>query len=117
MKQLFLLAMVLWLSACSLLAQNEQDSSSRIAIRGGGFFPGETKPLFVIDGLVYDSTQLATDGTNKNPLAHLNPDDIVAINVLKNESATDLYGDKAKYGAIIITTKKGKAKTDKIQKE
>ena len=119
MKHVFLFSFVLWLSIDSLLAQKEQNSGSGISFRNN-FNPGQSQPLVVIDGFVYDSLRLATDGPlaiSKNPIMYINPDDIEAFTILKNETAVYLYGDKAKNGVLVITTKKAKDKTDKIQKE
>lgn len=97
--------------------------SSKIVIRGQSSFGGDAtagQPIFVIDGLPIDnsSQQLGTapsavpQGTAGvdfgNRAGDLNSDDIESINVLKGAAATALYGARAKNGAIIITTKKGK---------
>ena len=94
--------------------------SSKIVIRGQSGFGDAGQPIFVIDGLPVDnsSQQLATapsavpQGTAGvdfgNRAGDLNSDDIESINVLKGAAATALYGARAKNGAIIITTKKGK---------
>ena len=119
MKHVFLFLFVLLLSIDSLHAQKEQNSDSGISLRNKRD-PGQPPPLVVIDGFAYDSLRLATYGTpaiNKNQITNINPDDIETIAVLKNETAVYLYGDKTKYGVIIITTKKVKDKSDKIQKE
>jgi iron complex outermembrane receptor protein len=119
MKHVLLISFVLLLSIDSLLAQKEQNSGSGISFRNS-LDPAQPPPLFVIDGFVYDSLQVTASGTvsvNKNEITSINPDDIDSMNILKNETAVYLYGDKAKYGVIIITTKKGRNKSDKIQKE
>jgi TonB-dependent SusC/RagA subfamily outer membrane receptor len=66
----------------------------------------EDKPLLLIDGKINDNSNLHS----------LNPDNIESISVLKDKSATSIYGDKGKNGVIIITTKKGKKAIDKINK-
>jgi len=66
----------------------------------------EDKPLLLIDGEINDNSNLHS----------LNPDNIESISVLKDKSATSIYGDKGKNGVIIITTKKGKKAIDKINK-
>lgn len=77
-----------------------------ISIRGpGGVRTGST-PLFVIDGLPLDNS--GTGGAG-NPLGFLNPQDIESIDILKDASATSIYGARGANGVIIITTKKGKA--------
>lgn len=76
-----------------------------ITVRGpGGVRTGST-PLFVVDGLALDNS--STGGGN--PLNFLNPDDIEAIDVLKDASATAIYGSRGANGVILITTKRGKA--------
>ena len=76
-----------------------------ITVRGpGGVRTGST-PLFVVDGLALDNS--STGGGN--PLNFLNPDDIEAIDVLKDASATAIYGSRGANGVILITTKRGRA--------
>lgn len=60
----------------------------------------------MIDGVVVDS---ATDDENSNPLSSINPSDIVSMDVLKDASATAIYGSRASNGVIMITTKRGQA--------
>lgn len=87
-------------------ASGEPGSAQRITIRGpGGVRTGST-PLFVLDGLALDN---AGTGGASNPLTFLNPDDIESIDVLKDASATAIYGARGANGVILITTKKGKA--------
>ena len=77
-----------------------------IRIRGGSSLTAENDPLIVIDGLAMDNkgvTGLA------NPLSMVNPNDIESFTVLKDASATAIYGSRASNGVIIITTKKGQA--------
>lgn len=80
-------------------------SGSKIRIRGGSSLSASNDPLYVVDGL-----QLNPDGIpGINPLASINPNDIESFTVLKDASATAIYGSRASNGVIIITTKKGKA--------
>lgn len=83
-----------------------------IRIRGGSSIQGGNEPLYVIDGYpVYNST-VGTDavsGAGVNPLSTINPADIESIDILKDASATAIYGSRGANGVIIITTKKGKA--------
>ncbi|MFD2245400.1 SusC/RagA family TonB-linked outer membrane protein [Pontibacter ruber] len=81
-------------------------SGGRIRIRGGASLKGSNDPLIVIDGVPVDNSTVAGSG---NPLNFINPDDIESFNVLKDASATAIYGSRASNGVIIITTKKGKA--------
>jgi TonB-linked SusC/RagA family outer membrane protein len=88
--------------------------SSRIIIRGiNSLNPGaDNQPLFVVDGVPIDNSTVESDGTPRgasNRVADLNPNDIESLNVLKGAAATALYGVRAANGAVIITTKKGKA--------
>lgn len=80
-------------------------SSSSIRIRGISSLNGSNEPIFVIDGVIIDGS---TSSVNTNPLAAINPSDIVSMDVLKDASATAIYGSRAANGVIIITTKRGK---------
>jgi iron complex outermembrane receptor protein len=87
-------------------ASGEPGGSQGITIRGpGGIRTGST-PLFVLDGLALDNS--STGGVT-NPLTFLNPQDIESIDVLKDASATAIYGARGANGVVLITTKKGKA--------
>lgn len=81
---------------------------STIRIRGGSSLSASNDPLIVIDGLAMDN-----DGIKgvANPLSMVNPNDIETFTVLKDASATAIYGSRASNGVIIITTKKGLAGT------
>lgn len=84
----------------------EPGGRQSITIRGpGGVRTGST-PLFVLDGLALDNSGT---GGNTNPLTFLNPQDIESIDVLKDASATAIYGSRGANGVILITTKKGKS--------
>ena len=82
-----------------------------IRIRGGSSLSASNDPLIVIDGLAMDN-----DGIQgvANPLSMVNPNDIESFTVLKDASATAIYGSRASNGVIIITTKKG-AKNQKVK--
>ena len=95
-------------------------SSSSIVLRGGTSLERDNQPLFVIDGMPMDNStgqgdNSAFDGTvnlsttNSNRAMDINPEDIESISVLKGPAAAALYGLRAAAGAVIITTKKGKA--------
>lgn len=77
-----------------------------IRVRGGSSLNASNDPLIVIDGLAMDN-----DGVKglSNPLSMVNPNDIETFTVLKDASATAIYGSRASNGVIIITTKKGAA--------
>lgn len=82
----------------------EPGAGSQIRIRGGSSLNASNDPLIVIDGLAIDN-----DGIKgmANGLAMVNPQDIESFTVLKDASATAIYGSRASNGVIIITTKKG----------
>jgi len=98
-------------------------SATSVHIRGISSFTG-SEPLYVIDGVAIEGNsqggvQLTRPGggqeeTTVSPLAQLNPNDIESIDVLKDASATAIYGSRASNGVVIITTKKGKNGSAKI---
>ncbi|MCY7421665.1 MAG: SusC/RagA family TonB-linked outer membrane protein [Chitinophagaceae bacterium] len=77
---------------------------SRIRIRGGASLNASNDPLIVIDGVPVEGNGIAGSA---NLLNTINPNDIESMSVLKDASATALYGSRASNGVIIITTKKG----------
>ena len=77
-----------------------------IRIRGGSSLSASNDPLVVIDGLAMDNNGI--QGVS-NPLSMVNPNDIESMTILKDASATAIYGSRASNGVIIITTKKGTA--------
>jgi TonB-dependent starch-binding outer membrane protein SusC len=79
-------------------------AGSTIRIRGGSSMSASNDPLIVIDGVPVDNTGISGVG---NPLSTLNPNDIATFTVLKDASATAIYGSRASNGVIIVTTKKG----------
>mgnify|MGYP005666348595 CR=1 FL=1 len=93
-----------------------------INIRGAGSINASNSPLFVIDGLPIDNGRFNNTGTegftetnsSRNPLSSINPADIESIDVLKDASATAIYGARGANGVIIITTKKGAAGKTKV---
>ena len=80
-------------------------AGAQIRIRGGSSLNASNDPLIVIDGLAMDNE--GVKGLT-NPLAMINPQDIESFNVLKDASATAIYGSRGSNGVIIITTKKGR---------
>ena len=80
-------------------------AGAQIRIRGGSSLNASNDPLYVIDGLTIDGN---TATGMSNILAMINPNDIETFTVLKDASATAIYGSRASNGVIIITTKKGK---------
>ncbi len=85
---------------------------ARVLIRGTNTLSLGTDPLYIVDGMPI-STQtlgLTNEGsTNMSPLSTINPNDIESIQVLKDASATSIYGSRASNGVILITTKSGKS--------
>ena len=87
-------------------AGGEPGAGATIRIRGGSSLSASNNPLIVIDGLAMDNNGI--QGVS-NPLSMVNPNDIETFTVLKDASATAIYGSRASNGVIIITTKKGSA--------
>ncbi|RYY22122.1 MAG: hypothetical protein EOP41_07570 [Sphingobacteriaceae bacterium] len=80
---------------------------------------GNAQPLYVVDGVFFDggdtNSQVYTGGApTTNPLATINPSDIESMDVLKDASATAIYGSRGSNGVVIITTKKGRVGAPKI---
>jgi iron complex outermembrane receptor protein len=86
----------------------EPGAAQNIIIRGVGSLRAGTTPLFVVDGFIIDNSSIGV-AAGSNPLNFLNPQDIESMDVLKDASATAIYGARAANGVIVITTKKGKA--------
>lgn len=95
-------------------SSGQPGTTSNIRIRGGNSINGGNEPLYVIDGVIIYNDNTSTDigisraGGALNPLAALNPSDIESIEVLKDVSASAIYGSRGANGVIIITTKSGK---------
>lgn len=85
----------------------EPGASQDVIIRGIGSLRSGTQPLYVVDGFLLDNS---STGISTNPLSFLNPNDIESIDVLKDASATAVYGSRASNGVVVITTKKGQGK-------
>ena len=85
-----------------------------VRIRGIGSISADASPLWVIDGAIATSGDLASTSTSTNALSGLNSDDIESITVLKDAAGTALYGSRAANGVIIVTTKKGKSGKTRI---
>ena len=86
-------------------ASGAPGDGAQIRIRGGASLTASNNPLIVIDGMPMDNNN--TKGVN-NPLSLVNPNDIESFTVLKDASATAIYGSRGSNGVIIITTKKGR---------
>ncbi|MDN3587504.1 SusC/RagA family TonB-linked outer membrane protein [Pedobacter aquatilis] len=95
--------------------------ASTVRIRGNSAITGTGQPLYVVDGVALDGRSArpstsagigtAPDG---NPLNFINPADIESMEILKDASATAIYGSRAAYGVVLITTKRGKSGDTKI---
>jgi TonB-dependent starch-binding outer membrane protein SusC len=85
-----------------------------VRIRGTNSINGTSEPLYVIDGI-----QIANSGgvSDVNPLATINPNDIESIEVLKDASATAIYGSRGSNGVVLISTKRGKSGATKVSLE
>lgn len=81
-------------------------AGATIRIRGGSSLSASNNPLYVIDGLPLEESGISG---MRNPLNSINPNDIESITVLKDASATAIYGSRASNGVILITTKRGEA--------
>ncbi len=103
------------------LNSGKPGGATTVRVRGGTSISASNDPLYVIDGVPISTTagvssaNIRGTGTDffdqepTNPLMTLNPNDIESINVLKDASATAIYGSRGANGVIMITTKKGKA--------
>lgn len=85
--------------------------SSSIRIRGINSLNASNEPIYVIDGVVIDGS---SNSNSDNPLSSINPSDILSLDVLKDASATAIYGSRAANGVIMITTKHGKSGEAKV---
>ena len=102
------------------ITQNSGDpgAGAQILIRGGSSISNSNDPLYVIDGVPINNVAteppsisgvVGTPALPRNPLNTLNPSDIASITILKDASATAIYGSRAANGVILIETKKGTA--------
>lgn len=98
--------------------------AASIRIRGANSITGSSEPLYVIDGIPFQGDGAGVSGfdwaggangqNRVNPLAAINPNDIVSIEVLKDASASAIYGARAANGVILVTTKRGKKGESKV---
>lgn len=92
-----------------------------INVRGVNSFSTSSQPLYVLDGIPYESTSMPSGDSNSgnvqsdSPLSLINPNDIESIEVLKDASATAIYGSRGANGVVLITTKQGKEGQDQIE--
>ena len=94
-----------------------------IRVRGSNSFLGGTEPLYVIDGIPFNnsstgSTPMSIGEDEKqtlNAMSFINPNDIESIDILKDASATAIYGSRGANGVVLITTRKGRSGKDRIE--
>ena len=94
-----------------------------ITVRGSNSFSTSSQPLYIVDGVPFGTDPNGTpssdangsNGPKTNPLSMINPNDIEKIEVLKDASATAIYGSRGANGVVIITTKKGQAGRPKVE--
>ncbi|MEO1011769.1 MAG: TonB-dependent receptor [Bacteroidota bacterium] len=104
-------------------ASSEPGGGVSIRIRGGNSLTGSNEPLYVIDGfpIISDNSLANQGGTGRNfdqpsnALSSINPGDIESIEILKDASATAIYGSRGANGVIIVTTKRGKTGKPVVQ--
>ena len=100
----------------SVMGNGQPGANVSVRIRGQGSISASSEPLYVIDGIPVVSGNLVTgsdddldfNAESTNPLATINPNDIESVTVLKDASATAIYGSRGANGVILITTKSGK---------
>lgn len=96
--------------------------ASTVKIRGNSSITAGSQPLYVVDGVPLDGRSARPGGSgagigtspDANPLNFINPNDIASMDILKDASATAIYGSRAAFGVVIITTKRGKSGQPKI---
>lgn len=86
-----------------------------VTIRGGSSVTAGNQPLYVVDGIPVTAKDLSGNGSSTNSLSDINMNDIASIEILKDASSAAIYGSRASNGVVLITTKKGKAGTSKIE--
>jgi len=91
-----------------------------IVVRGANSFSTSSQPLYIVDGVPFETGSAAGNGVtsseqSSNPLASINPHDIESIDILKDASATAIYGSRGANGVVIITTKRGRAGKTKVE--
>ncbi|KYP14155.1 SusC/RagA family TonB-linked outer membrane protein [Flavihumibacter sp. CACIAM 22H1] len=99
----------------SVAASGAPGSIQQIRLRGIGSINASSEPLWVIDGIPVNTGDASRATTSANLLSTLNPNDIESISVLKDASASSVYGSRAANGVILVTTKKGKAGKTKFR--
>lgn len=88
--------------------------ATQVRIRGIGSAVASAEPLYIVDGIAIQTGDITNNTATANALANINPNDIESVTVLKDASATAIYGSRGSNGVVIITTKSGKAGKTKI---
>ncbi|RYY07897.1 MAG: SusC/RagA family TonB-linked outer membrane protein [Sphingobacteriaceae bacterium] len=91
------------------LNSGQPGANVQVRLRGQGSIGLSSNPLYVIDGMIINSGDLSRLTTTSNVLAGINENDIESVTVLKDATATAIYGSRASNGVIVINTKRGKA--------
>ena len=86
----------------------------KVRVRGSSSVSAGNEPLYVVDGIILTTDSQSNNGSATSPLADLNYNDIASINILKDASASAIYGSRASNGVVLITTKKGTSGKTKI---
>lgn len=81
----------------------------KVRVRGASSVSAGNEPLYVVDGIILTTDNQSNTSASTSPLADLNYNDVESIDVLKDASASAIYGSRASNGVVLITTKKGKA--------
>ncbi|HIZ69558.1 MAG TPA: TonB-dependent receptor [Candidatus Prevotella avicola] len=99
------------------IGSGQPGAPATIFLRGRNSLNSGTQPLYVIDGMPFDNSVVgmrASEGTETSPLSTINAQDIESITVLKDATATSIYGARAANGVIVITTKRGSVGKPKV---
>ncbi|MCQ2188850.1 MAG: TonB-dependent receptor [Paludibacteraceae bacterium] len=94
-------------------SSGQPGQATSVRVRGVSSLSGSSDPLYVVDGMPLGGGD-NSHSASSNPLASINPADIVSMEVLKDASATAIYGSRAANGVVMITTRKGKSGDAKI---
>jgi TonB-linked SusC/RagA family outer membrane protein len=99
----------------STTGTGQPGASGNVRIRGIGSYSASSSPLYVVDGVPFVDGPTTVLAFSSNTLAGINPNDIESVTVLKDASATSIYGSRGANGVILITTKSGAAGKTKVQ--
>lgn len=91
-------------------ASGKLGETVKMRIRGSSSISADNQPLYVVDGVPITTTNISNDANQPtNPLSDLNMNDVESIQILKDASASAIYGSRASNGVVLITTKKGQS--------